>query len=84
MAVKVHTFDTSTFTVGGETLTSYEADIDTDPDYTPDHEVVLDGYFHESGEGFRSAPLLQCTDRWNHSSGSGILNLEIKNKKPCN
>ena len=56
IAGKVHTFDTSTFTVGGETLTSYEADIDTDPDYTPDHEVVLDGYFHESGEGFRSAP----------------------------
>ena len=56
IAGKVHTFDTSSFTVGGETLTSYEADIDTDPDYTPDHEVVLDGYFHESGEGFRSAP----------------------------
>ena len=56
IAGKVHTFDTSTFTVGGETLTSYEADIDTDSDYTPDHEVVLDGYFHESGEGFRSAP----------------------------
>ena len=56
IAGKVHTFDTSTFTVGGETLTSYEADIDTDPDYTPDHEVVMDGYFHESGEGFRSAP----------------------------
>ena len=56
IAGTIHTFDTSTFTVGGETLNSYEADIDTDADYTPDHEVVSDGYFHESGEGFRSAP----------------------------
>ena len=31
----LHVFDTSTFTVGGETLTSYMADVDTDPDYTP-------------------------------------------------
>lgn len=56
IAGTLHTFDTSTFTVGGAELTSYEADIDTDADYTPDHEVVSDGYFHESGEGFRSAP----------------------------
>ena len=35
-------------------LTSYEADVDTDADYTPDHEVVSDGYFHESE--YRSAP----------------------------
>ena len=48
--------EANTITVDGKTLDSYEADIDTDPDYTPDHEVVLDGYFHESGEGFRSAP----------------------------
>ncbi len=52
----LHVFDTSTFTVGGETLDSYMADVDTDADYTGDHEVVSDGYFHESGEGFRSAP----------------------------
>jgi len=50
----LHVFDTSTFTIDGEELTSYEADIDTDPDYTPDHEVVSDGYFHESE--YRSAP----------------------------
>ncbi len=56
IAGNVHAFDTAAFTVGGETLESYEADVDTDADYTPDHEVVLDGYFHESGEGFRSAP----------------------------
>ena len=56
IAGNVHAFDTATFTVGGETLASYEADVDTDADYTPDHEVVMDGYFHESGEEFRSAP----------------------------
>ena len=56
IAGNVHVFDISTFTVNGATLDSYEADVDTDADYTPDHEVVSDGYFHESGEGFRSAP----------------------------
>ena len=56
IAGKVHVFDVSTFTVEGAALESYEADVDTDADYTPDHEVVLDGYFHESGEEFRSAP----------------------------
>ena len=50
----VHVFDTATFTVGGETLTSYMADVDTDADYTPDTEVIADGYFHESE--YRSAP----------------------------
>ena len=50
----LHVFDTTTFTVEGAELTSYEADIDTDADYTPDHEVVSDGYFHESE--YRSAP----------------------------
>jgi len=35
-------------------LTSYMADIDTDPAYTADTEVIKDGYFHESE--FRSAP----------------------------
>ncbi len=50
----LHVFDTSTFTVDGAELTSYEADVDTDADYTPDHEVVSDGYFHESE--YRSAP----------------------------
>ena len=47
-------FDISTFTVGGEALESYMADVDTDPAYTPDTEAVVDGYFHESE--FRSAP----------------------------
>ena len=52
----LHVFDTAKFTVGGETLTSYLADVDTDANYTPDTEVILDGYFHESDEAFRSAP----------------------------
>lgn len=56
IAGNLHVFDTTTFTVNGAALDSYQADIDTDADYTPDHEVVVDGYFQESGEGFRSAP----------------------------
>lgn len=56
IAGNIHVFDISTFTVEGAALESYEADVDTDADYTPDHEVVVDGYFNESGEGFRSAP----------------------------
>ena len=56
IAGKVHAFDITTFTVKGAELSSFEADVDTDPDYTPDHEVVLDGYFHESDIQFRSAP----------------------------
>ncbi len=51
---EVHVFDTTTFTVGGEELTSYMADVDTDANYEGDHEVVSDGYFHESE--YRSAP----------------------------
>ena len=51
---ELHVFDTATFTVKGEALTSYMADVDTDADYTPDTEVVHDGYFAESE--FRSAP----------------------------
>ena len=53
-AGETHVFDAATFTVGGEALTSYMADVDTDAAYTPDTEVILDGYFHESE--FRSAP----------------------------
>ena len=51
---KIHVFDASTFTVEGNNLDSYKADVDTDPDYTPDTEVIIDGYFHESE--MRSAP----------------------------
>ena len=53
----VKVFDTATagfITVGGEQLTSYMADVDTDAAFEKDTEVVADGYFHESE--FRSAP----------------------------
>ena len=54
VAGELHVFDTATFTVKGETLTSYLADVDTDDAFTPDTEVIKDGYFHESE--FRAAP----------------------------
>ena len=54
IAGELHVFDTSTFTVDGETLTSYMADVNTDDAYTPDTEAIADGYFHESE--YRSAP----------------------------
>ena len=49
-----HVFDITTFTVEGKQLDSYMADVDTDPDYTPDTEAIKDGYFAESSD--RSAP----------------------------
>ena len=51
---EINVFDCSTFTVKGETLTSYQADVNADSDNTPDTEVVHDGYFAESEK--RSAP----------------------------
>ena len=50
----VKVFDTATFTVGGEALTSYLADVDFDEKYTGDTEVIEDGAFNESK--FRAAP----------------------------
>lgn len=50
----LHVFDTSKFTVGGQTLTSYMADVNTDANYEKDTEAIKDGYFHESE--YRSAP----------------------------
>ena len=47
-------FDTANFTIGGEVVTSYMADVDTDDAFTPDTEVIIDGIFEESD--FRSAP----------------------------
>ena len=51
---EIKVFDTATFTVGGKTLTTYLADVDSDAAFTGDTEVVSDGYFHESE--YRSAP----------------------------
>ncbi len=47
-------FDAATFTKEGKAVDSCMADVDTDDAFTPDTEVVADGYFHESE--FRSAP----------------------------
>ena len=58
----LHVFDTAKegfILKDGAPLTSYIADVDTDPAYTPDTEVVSDGYFHESE--YRSAPYFDVT-----------------------
>ena len=67
VAGELQVYDVSTFTVtvtedsnqnatvdADGHLTSYMADVDTDPAYEGDTEVVIDGYFHESE--YRSAP----------------------------
>ena len=51
---EIKVFDTKTFTVKGQEITSHMADVDSDADFTPYTEVVSDGYFHESEK--RSAP----------------------------
>ena len=51
---EIHVFDCANFTVKGEHLTSYKADVNTDAAYTAGTEVIKDGYFAESE--FRSAP----------------------------
>ena len=50
----INVFDTANFTVGGKTVTSYLADVDTDANFEKDTEVVKDGVFYESDK--RSAP----------------------------
>ena len=52
----LNVFDTKNFTVGGETLTTYKADVDTDAAFEKDTEVIINGVFVESGKDFRSAP----------------------------
>ena len=54
VAGELDVFDTSTFTVGGEVVSSYMADVDTDPAYEGDTEAIVAGAFQESV--FRSAP----------------------------
>ncbi len=66
----LHVFDTNTFTVDGEKLTSYKADVDTDDAFTPDTEVIKDGIFYESDK--RSAPYFDINI-------DGITRLDLKN-----
>ncbi len=51
---KISVFDTANFTVKGETLKSYKADVDSDAEFKGDTEVIKDGIFEESKH--RSAP----------------------------
>ena len=50
----INVFDTANFTVKGEKLTSYKADVDTDANFEKDTEVIENGVFYESKH--RSAP----------------------------
>lgn len=47
-------FDTASWTVNGDHLNTYMADVDSDDNYTPDTNVIADGIFYESL--YRSAP----------------------------
>ena len=49
-------FDTANWTVNGEHLTEYLADVEDMGDFQPETNVIIDGAFVESGEQFRSAP----------------------------
>ncbi len=51
---EIEVFDTANFTVNGETVTTYLADVDDDGTFTGETEVIIDGVFAESV--FRSAP----------------------------
>ena len=66
----LHVFATDAFTKDGANLTSYLADVDTDEAFTPDTEVIKDGYFHESE--FRSAPYFDI-----QIDGITLLNMEF-------
>ena len=50
----INVFDTANFTVGGNKIESYKADVDTDANFEKDTEVIANGIFEESK--FRSAP----------------------------
>lgn len=47
-------FDTNNWTVNGEHLTEYMANVDDDPNFEPDTNVIENGVFYESK--YRSAP----------------------------
>ncbi len=50
----LNVFDTANWTVAGEKLTTYLADVDTDADFAKDTEAIEGGVFYESKH--RSAP----------------------------
>ena len=54
IAGEINVFATANFTIHGAKLSTYFADVDTDPNYTPDTEAIANGIFQESK--FRSGP----------------------------
>ena len=54
IAGEINVFATANFTIHGAKLSTYFADVDTDPNYTPDTEAIANGVFQESK--FRSGP----------------------------
>ena len=66
----LNVFDCSKFTVNGQTLTTYMADVNTDAAYTPDTEAVSNGVFLESK--YRSAPYFDV-----RIDGITLLNQEL-------
>ena len=71
---ELHVFDTATFTVDGEELEQlhgrrrYRCRL-----YREIMRQYRDGYFHESAEGFRSAPYFDVQDRWHRPAGYRVL-----------
>ena len=63
----IKVFNTDTFTVNRQKLTSYIADVKFDPSYNPDTEIVKNGYVHECE--YRSAPYFDI-----HIDGITLLN----------
>lgn len=68
---ELNVFDVNNFTVGGKTLTSYLADVDTDSNFEKDTQVILDGVFLESV--YRSAPYFDL-----RIDGITELNADVK------
>ncbi len=56
---EIKVFDTNNFTVNGSKLTSYNADVDSDANFTKDTQAIINGYFAESL--YRSAPYFDLT-----------------------
>ena len=67
----MNSFKVDTLKVDAEGhITSYMADVDTDPDYVGDTEVITDGYFAESAK--RSAPYFDL-----QIDGINLLNVKM-------
>ena len=67
----LNSFKVDTLKVDAEGhITSYMADVDTDPDYVGDTEVITDGYFAESAK--RSAPYFDL-----QIDGINLLNVKM-------